>query len=108
MMQEIQKRMQAMGPHGMMHAGQPTMPGQDAFRTIQEIVNILEADPKTDWSRVNIAALRDHLIDMNEVTLRAAATERKLDSGLEIAVTRESRTLDAINQMVPAHARELS
>ena len=31
----------------------PTMPGQDAFGAIQEIVRILEADPKTDWSKVN-------------------------------------------------------
>ena len=92
----------------MMHAGQPTMPGQDAFGTIQEIVRILETDPNTDWSKVNIAALRDHLIDMNEVTLKAAVTERKLDNGLEIAVTGEGRTLDAIKRMVPAHARELS
>ena len=30
----------------------PTMPGQDAFGAIQEIVRILEADPKTDWSKV--------------------------------------------------------
>ena len=47
------------------------MPGQDPFGAIQEIVRILEADPSTDWSKVNIAALREHLIDMNEVTLRA-------------------------------------
>ena len=51
----------------------PTMPGQDAFGAIQEIVRILEADPKTDWSKVNLEALRQHLIDMNEVTLKAAA-----------------------------------
>ena len=54
----------------------PTMPGQDAFGTIQEIVQMLEADPATDWSKVNIAALREHLIDMNEVTLHAAAEQR--------------------------------
>ena len=35
----------------------PTMPGQDAFGAIQEIVRILEADPKTDWSKVNLEAL---------------------------------------------------
>ena len=85
----------------------PTMPGQDAFGTIQEIVRILEADPATDWSKVNIAALREHLIDMNEVTLQAVATERALDNGIEIAVTGEGRTRDAIKRMVPAHAHEL-
>ncbi len=51
----------------------PTMPGQDAFGAIQEVVQILQADPTTDWSKVNIARLREHLIDMNEVTLHAAA-----------------------------------
>src|SRR5665213_2414926 len=59
--------------HQMMHGGAakattlPTQPGQSAFAAIQEIVAILEADPKTDWSRVNIEALRQHLIDMDNV-----------------------------------------
>jgi len=87
--------------------GQPTMPGQDAFGAIQEVVQILDSDPTTDWSKVNIAALREHLIDMNDVTLHAAATERALDNGIEIAVTGEGRTLEAIKRMVPAHVSEL-
>jgi hypothetical protein len=85
----------------------PTMPGQEAFGTIQEIVRILEADPATDWSKVNIGALREHLIDMNEVAMRARASERSLGNGIEITVTGEGRTLAAIRRMVPAHVREL-
>jgi predicted RNA binding protein YcfA (HicA-like mRNA interferase family) len=85
----------------------PTMPGQDAFGTIQEIVRILEADPRTDWSRVNIAALREHLIDMNEVTLHAKAGAERVDGGLRITVTGTGRTLEAIRRMIPAHAREI-
>lgn len=99
-----------MGQHGMMGtatAGLPTMPGQEAFGTIQEVVRLLESDPTTDWSKVNISALREHLIDMDEVTMRAIATERALDNGLEIAVTGEGRTVDAIKRMVPAHVHEL-
>lgn len=88
-------------------AAMPTMPGQEAFGTIQEIVRILEADPTTDWSKVNIAALREHLIDMDEVTMRAVATERALNNGVEITVTGEGRTRDAIKRMVPAHIHEL-
>jgi hypothetical protein len=107
MMQEMKQRMHGKGQHGMMNNGQPSMPGQGAFGAIQEIVGMLEADPNTDWSKVNINALREHLIDMNEVTLKAVANERKLENGLEIAVTGEERTLDAIRRMVPAHAREL-
>jgi hypothetical protein len=36
---------------GQADANIPTMPGQDAFGAIQEILHILEADPNTDWSR---------------------------------------------------------
>jgi hypothetical protein len=103
-----------MGQHPMMSghqagsAGQTAMAGQDAFGTIAEIVQILESDPATDWSKVNIAALHEHLIDMNEVTLRAVATERALDDGVEITVTGEGRTREAIKRMLPPHADELS
>ena len=96
-----------MGDHGGMHGqqsgalGVPTMPGQDAFGTIQEVVQILQADPATDWSKVNIGTLRQHLIDMNEVTLHAAAAERVVENGVEITVTGEGRTLEAIKRMVP-------
>ena len=97
---------QATMDHRLATAGRPTMPGQDAFGAIQEIVQILQADPTTDWSKVNIAALREHLIDMNEVTLHAEADVHALENGVEIAVTGQGRTRDAIRRMVPAHVRE--
>lgn len=98
------------GMHGQMPAtgGAPVMPGQDAFGAIQEVVKILEADPKTDWSKVNLEALRQHLIDMNEVTLRADVVSRPVDGGLEMTITGEGRTLSAIQRMVPAHTHELN
>jgi hypothetical protein len=101
-----------MGGHSMMGqvlgaGGEPTSAGQGAFGAIQEIVRILEADPSTDWSKVSIGALRQHLIDMDEVTLRAAADERAIDSGLEISITGDGRTLEAIKRMIPVHAIEL-
>ena len=89
-------------------ATKPTMPGQEVFGTIQEIVHILEADPATNWSKVNIAALREHLIDMDEVTMRAATNQQALADGIAITVTGEGRTLDAIKRMVPAHSHELA
>jgi len=76
----------------------PTMPGQDAFGAIQEIVRILEADPKTDWSKVNLEALRQHLIDMKDVTLKADAAAKPIDGGVEIAVTGTERTIKAIQR----------
>ena len=96
--------------HARMSSGAvagPTMAGQAAFGAIQEIVSLLEADPDTDWSKVDLSALREHLIDMDEVTLRAAAAEKQISGGLEIAVTGDGRTLQAIQRMVPAHAQEI-
>ena len=84
------------------------MPGQDAFGAIQEIVRILDADPKTDWSKVDLEALRQHLIDMNEVTLKADAAPKQIDGGLEIAVTGSGRTLVAIQRMIPAYAQTVN
>lgn len=84
----------------------PTSPGQDAFGAVQEIVRVIEADPTTDWSRIHLAVLREHMIDMNAPTLKAEAAARPVDGGPEIAVTGSGPTLDAIRRMIPAHARE--
>lgn len=86
----------------------PTMPGQDAFGAIQEIVRMLEADPETDWSKINLEALPQHLIDMNEVTLKANAAPTPIDGGLQIDITGDNLTSAAIQRMVPAHAEELN
>jgi hypothetical protein len=110
-MQEMMRQHQGMmGAHAGMHATSttPTMLGQDAFGAIQEIVQILDADPKTDWSKVDLEALRQHLIDMNEVTLRADAAPKEIDGGLEIAVTGSGRTLVAIQRMVPAWGQTMN
>src|SRR5262245_28903445 len=58
--------------HSVASGQTPMAPGQDAFGAIAEVVAILDADPATGWSRVDLERLRRHLIDMNEVVLRAA------------------------------------
>jgi hypothetical protein len=93
---------------GRADAAVPTMPGQGAFGAVQEIVRILEADAGTDWSKVDLEGLRQHLIDMNEVTLKADAATKPVDGGLEIAVTGGGRTLVAIQRMVPAWAATMN
>jgi hypothetical protein len=106
-MEEMMRQHQGMmGGQGRMQGASttPASPGQDAFGAIQEIVRILDADPKTDWSKVDLEALRQHLIDMNEVTLHADAAPKRIDGGLEIAVTGSGRTLVAIQRMVPEWA----
>lgn len=97
--------------HGAMHATSrgtisavPTQPGQAAFGAIQEIVRMLEADPRTDWSKVNIEALRQHLIDMNNVTLAAEVRSEPVEGGLRFFVTGAGPVTDSIRRMLSAHA----
>ena len=93
--------------HGGHHQGSalPTLPGQDAFGAIQEVVALLEADPETDWSQVDIDALRDHLIDMNRLILDARVERRRVEGGVEYRVLGDDdATRGAIERMVPAHA----
>jgi hypothetical protein len=110
MMRQQHQGMMPMGSHAAMHGASttPTMPGQDAFGAIQEVVRILDADPKTDWSKVDLEALRQHLIDMNEVTLKADADPKPIDGGLEVTITGTGRTLVAIQRMVPAYAQNVN
>jgi hypothetical protein len=108
----------AMDPASMDHAAHraamnqcarslPTSPGQAAFGAIAEVVRMLDADPNTDWSRVNVEALRQHLIDMDEVTMRAVVTQRNVPGGLEMEVTGTGLAADAIKRMAINHSRML-
>jgi len=95
--------------HGsMMQAGgAPTLAGQDAFGAIAEIVRILDADPTTDWAKVDVERLRQHLVDMNEVVLRSIVHATPVPGGLAMEITGSVRTEQAIRAMVVPHAAEL-
>ncbi len=97
---------------GMVHPGAtevapPTMPGQAAFGAIAEIVARLDADPATDWSTVNIEALRQHLIDMDNVTLRSRVERHDVPGGFTALVTGEGPVAASIRRMTTAHARQM-
>ena len=92
---------------GVTATREPAQAGQDAFGAIAEIVGMLDADPKTDWSRVDLERLRQHLIDMNEVVLRSAVNQAAVPGGLAMEVTGTGRTERAIRAMVVPHAAEL-
>ena len=93
--------------HGPDTTGAPIMPGQDAFGAIAEVVRMLDADPATDWSKVDLGRLRQHLIDMNEVVLRAEVKQTPAPGGLVMDVTGPGRTERAIRAMLVPHAAEL-
>ncbi|WP_205853376.1 hypothetical protein [Zhengella mangrovi] len=111
----------AMSGHMMMDGGhdhaammqQAALPvregGQAAFAAIQEIVARLMADPSTDWSQVDIEALRQHLIDMDNVTLRAEVETQVLDDGARfVATSADPGVTASIRAMVPAHVATMN
>lgn len=96
---------------GMMHdmhedAAQaaPTEPGQGAFAAIAEIVAMLAADPVTDWSSVDITALRNHLVDMDLLVTETQVAARDIPDGLEMTIAVPDRPGSAALRMVPEHA----
>lgn len=89
-------------------AAAPTQPGQSAFAAIQEIVAILEADPATDWSKVDLEALRRHLIDMDNVTLSAEVSASPIADGMQFTVVGTDEVAQSIRRMVLAHAATMS
>ncbi|MFC1465903.1 MAG: hypothetical protein ACFLMY_13765 [Candidatus Brachytrichaceae bacterium NZ_4S206] len=95
---------------GMTHeaaAATPTEVGQAAFAAIAEIVRILEADPTTDWSKVNLEALRQHLRDMDLVLMRARVAQASVEGGLRMEVTGDGDVVDAIRRMLHSHGQAL-
>lgn len=101
--------MQGMNHGAMMGMpGIPTEPGQSAFAAIQEIVGILERDAATDWTKVNIDALRHHLIDMDNVTLRATTTAHEENGSLRFSATGEGAVRQSIRRMLTAHAAAMN
>jgi len=82
----------------------PIEAGQAAFAAIQEIVALLENDPTTDWSKVNIEALRQHFIDMNNVTMSARIKVQEDGGSIRFMVSGTGSVVGSIRRMVSAHA----
>jgi len=78
--------------------------GQAAYATMAAIVAMLEADSTTDWSKVNIEALRQHLIVMNEVTLGARARQTSVAGGAAMEVTGDGHVAESIRTMLRNHS----
>jgi hypothetical protein len=111
--QNTQQHQEGMDHSQMTSNSQASLPvategGQGGFTAIAEIVALLQADPNTDWSKVNINVLREHLVDMNELTMHAKATSQSSEGTVKFIITAESRAIKAVHMMVPAHAGVLS
>ncbi|MGR3512344.1 MAG: hypothetical protein ACU0GG_06225 [Paracoccaceae bacterium] len=82
----------------------PQETGQSGFAALAEIATLLREDPETDWSTVNITALRQHLVDMDLLTTAAEVTLTADPKGARFEISGTGRVLEAIRAMVPAHA----
>lgn len=61
--------------------------GNSGFAAIQEAVNALRADPNTDWQKVDLEALRQHLIDMQNFTYHVSVVSQKpVANGVQFTV----------------------
>lgn len=84
----------------------PSEGGQATFSALIEIVAMLEADPSTDWSQVDISALREHLLDMNHLILdTSATTDVTGDRQIRFDVLGSDASIASIHRMVPTHSR---
>jgi hypothetical protein len=98
----------AMAGGMMTEAILPRETGQSAFAAIQEVVAMLNANPATDWSKVNIEALRQHLIDMNNVTLGAVVTADQAGDSMRFSISGDGSIQGSIKRMVMAHAATMN
>lgn len=69
-----------------------------------EIVGLLREDPDTDWQRVDIPALRKHLVDMDVLIMDTFVETKISGSIVAFSISGDDRTVQAIHRMVPAHA----
>jgi hypothetical protein len=77
--------------------------GQAAFAAIQDIVRKLKADPKTDWSKVDLEGIRRHFIDMDNVFMRSTVKQTNIPGGMTIEVTGEGDVAGSIRRFVTMH-----
>lgn len=86
-----------------------THPGNEIFGTIQEVISKLEANPDTDWSKVNLEALRQHLLDMKAFTEEVEVLEKKpVENGVEISVHPVTdRAQAALKRLMGMHPKML-
>ena len=83
--------------------------GSDAFGTIQEVISQLLSDPATDWKAVNIEALRQHLVDMHDMTLNVdVISQTPIPNGMKAVIRATTdRAALALTRVLKAHPAQL-
>lgn len=95
---------------GMEHSAlraTPVQAGQAIFAALTEITRQLEADSSTDWTKVDLEALRQHLIDMDNVTRLSRVVSVPISGGVQLQVTGDRAVAASIRRMISRHAKML-
>jgi hypothetical protein len=94
--------------HGAVAVRTLSEPGQGAFAALTEVVALLSADPATDWARVDITGLRNHLVDMDLLITATNVTQLDLPDGIQMTLQTSGAAGGAALRMVPAHVSVLA
>jgi len=85
-----------------------TESGTDPFATLQEVITALEANPGTNWEKVNIEALRLHLVEMQDMTINVDVKQQYIDNGFQAVVTpTTNRAVKSLTRVLSGHPAQM-
>ena len=82
-----------------------TEPGNAIFATIQEVVNQLLQDDDTDWEKVDLESLRQHLIDMENFTVNVQVISKTdIEQGVQVLIEpNTTQAAGSLDRALSAH-----
>ena len=85
-----------------------TESGTDPFATLQEVITALEANTGTNWEKVNIEALRLHLVEMQDMTINVDVKHQYIDNGFQAVVTpTTNRAVKSLTRVLSGHPAQM-
>ena len=85
-----------------------TESGTDPFATLQEVIAVLESNPNTNWEKVNIEALRLHLVEMQDMTINVDVKQQYIDNGFQAVVTpTTNRAVKSLTRVLSGHPAQM-
>jgi len=85
-----------------------TESGTDPFATLQEVITALEANTGTNWEKVNIEALRLHLVEMQDMTINIDVKQQHIDNGFQAVVTpTTNRAVKSLTRVLSGHPAQM-
>ena len=85
-----------------------TESGTDPFATLQEVITALESNANTNWEKVNIEALRLHLVEMQDMTINVDVKQQHIDNGFQAMVTpTTNRAIKSLTRVLSGHPTQI-